>query len=141
MGREPDVMIGHSVGEYVAACIGGTFARDDALALLARRARLMEDMPAGAMLGVRASAEMLQGDLGPRTSIAAFNAPNLTVVSGEHDAIAELEASSTERAIANRVLPTSHAFHSPMMEPIVERFAELVAEPPVAHQSCTGSRA
>ena len=129
-GITPRVMIGHSVGEYVAACVGGTFTRDDALALLAQRARLMQDMPTGAMLAVRASAQKLMDDLGPRTSIAALNAPNLTVVSGDHEAIAELAASLTAKGVASRLLPTSHAFHSPMMEPVVSQFMALVKNTP-----------
>ena len=125
-GLKPSCLIGHSVGEYVAACIGGTFTRDDALALLAQRARLMQDMPFGSMLAVRASADQLQGDLGPRTSIAALNAPNLTVVSGDQETISALAATLSARDVASRLLPTSHAFHSAMMEPIVARFTALV---------------
>ena len=129
-GLTPKALIGHSVGEYVAACVGGTFTRDDALALLAQRARLMQEVPSGAMLAVRASAQTLRGDLGPQTSIAAVNAPNLTVVSGDHQAIAELAAALTARGVASRLLPTSHAFHSSMMEPVVARFIELVKNTP-----------
>ncbi len=129
-GITPKALIGHSVGEYVAACIGGTFARDDVLVLLAKRARLMQQMPSGAMLAVRASAAQLQADLGPRIAIAALNAPNLTVVSGDHKAIAELAATMSARGVASRLLPTSHAFHSPMMEPIVAQFIELVKNTP-----------
>jgi len=129
-GITPKALIGHSVGEYVAACVGGTFKRDDALALLAQRARLMQAMPSGAMLAVRASAQKLLDDLGPRTSIAALNAPNLTVVSGEHEAIAQLTATLNAKGVACRLLPTSHAFHSPMMEPIVAQFIELVKNTP-----------
>jgi len=129
-GIAPKALIGHSVGEYVAACVGGTFSRDDALSLLARRARLMQQMPSGAMLAVRARAGDLLGDLGPRTSIAAFNAPNLTVVSGDHEAIAALAETLNGKEIASRLLPTSHAFHSPMMEPIIPEFSELVRNTP-----------
>ncbi|MFO1217389.1 MAG: aminotransferase class III-fold pyridoxal phosphate-dependent enzyme [Burkholderiaceae bacterium] len=129
-GVTPKALIGHSVGEYVAACVGGTFRRDDALALLAQRARLMQAMPSGAMLAVRASATKLAEDLGPRTSIAAINAPNLTVVSGDHEAIAQLAAALGAKGVACRLLPTSHAFHSPMMEPVVAQFVELVERTP-----------
>ena len=129
-GITPRFLIGHSVGEYVAACVGGTFTRDDALALLAQRARLMQDMPSGSMLAVRASTSELLGDLGPRTSIAALNAPNLTVVSGDHEAIDALAATLSARDVASRLLPTSHAFHSAMMEPIVPRFIDLVNRTP-----------
>ncbi|MGH8160649.1 MAG: type I polyketide synthase, partial [Gammaproteobacteria bacterium] len=129
-GVEPAVMIGHSIGEYVAACIGGTFERDDAVVLVARRARLMQDMPAGSMLAVRASADALAGDLTSRTPIAALNAPNLTVISGDHDAIAELDAALDGKGIARQRLATSHAFHSPMMEPMLAPFRAIVEEMP-----------
>jgi glutamate-1-semialdehyde aminotransferase/malonyl CoA-acyl carrier protein transacylase len=131
-GVQPAAMIGHSLGEYVAACLAGVFTRDDALRLLARRARMMQDLPSGSMLAVRASVEGIASDLGPRTSVAALNSPNLTVISGDHDAIAELEARLTARQVICRRLPTSHAFHSPMMEPIVTGFAEFVRTVPRA---------
>ena len=129
-GVKPKALIGHSVGEYVAACIGGTFARDDVLTLLARRARLMQQMPSGAMLAVRASAQQLHGELGPQLSIAALNAPNLTVVSGEHEAIAAFMAALSAKGVASRLLPTSHAFHSPMMAGVIAPFTELVRNTP-----------
>src|SRR5262249_32732338 len=91
-GLTPAVMIGHSVGEYVAASLGGTFSRDAALTLIAQRARLMQSMPSGEMLAVRASANALASELTPSTSVAAFNAPKLTVVSGDHESIAALAA-------------------------------------------------
>jgi acyl transferase domain-containing protein/glutamate-1-semialdehyde aminotransferase len=129
-GVSPDAMIGHSIGEFVAACIGGTFSRDDALMLVARRARLMESMQAGAMLGVRASADLVAAELTHDVAIAAFNAPKHTVVSGSHDAIAAFQTRLDAKGIAHRRLHTSHAYHSPMMEPAVEPFANLVAEIP-----------
>ena len=131
-GVEPAAMIGHSLGEYVAACLAGVFTRDDALRLLARRARMMQDLPSGSMLAVRASVDEIAADLGPRTSVAALNAPSLTVISGDHAAIAELEARLTARQLTCRRLPTSHAFHSPMMEPIVADFTEFVRTVPRA---------
>jgi acyl transferase domain-containing protein/thioesterase domain-containing protein len=129
-GLKPDAMIGHSIGEYVAACIGGTFDRDDALRLVARRARLMEAMPAGAMLGVRASADAVAAELTPDVAIAAINAPLHTVVSGAHDAISAFETILSARGIAHRRLNTSHAYHSPMMDSALEEFVGVVAELP-----------
>jgi len=131
-GVEPAAMIGHSLGEYVAACLAGVFTRDDALSLLARRARMMQDLPSGAMLAVRAPLDEIAADLGPRTAVAALNAPSLTVISGDHAAIAELEARLGSRRLACRRLPTSHAFHSPMVEPILASFAKLVRTVPRA---------
>ena len=98
--------------------------------LVARRARLMEDMPAGAMLGVRASADAVTAELTPDVSIAAINAPKHTVVSGSHEAIAAFETRLEAKGVAHRRLHTSHAYHSPMMEPAVEPFAKIVAEIP-----------
>ncbi|HET7595568.1 MAG TPA: aminotransferase class III-fold pyridoxal phosphate-dependent enzyme [Burkholderiales bacterium] len=129
-GIEPAAMIGHSLGEYVAACLAGVFRRDDALLLLARRARMMQALPSGAMLAVRSSAEAIRDELTSGTALAALNAPNMTVVAGEHEAIAALEARLAAREIECRRLSTSHAFHSPMMEPITREFAEFVASVP-----------
>ncbi|AHC27482.1 MULTISPECIES: type I polyketide synthase [Mycobacteriaceae] len=126
-GVQPTAMIGHSIGEFVAACVGGTFSRDEALLLVAARARLMGSMPAGAMLGVRAPADLVTAELTPDVAIAAFNGPKHTVVSGPHDAIAGFEARLAAIGVAHRRLHTSHAYHSPMMEPAVQPFAELVA--------------
>ena len=129
-GVKPDVTIGHSIGEYVAACIGGTFALSDALALVARRARLMQEMPAGSMLAVRASAQSLAADLVPGTSIAALNAARMTVVSGDHAAIGELARALDAKGVAHRPLSTSHAYHSPMMDAVVEPFMAIVEATP-----------
>jgi acyl transferase domain-containing protein/glutamate-1-semialdehyde aminotransferase len=130
LGIEPDGMIGHSVGEYVAACVGGVFTRDGALSLVAERARLMQGSPVGAMLAVRASADDVRALLPKSLEIAAENAPGLTVVSGETAAIEGFEALLAERDLVGRRLATSHAFHSAMMEPILETFAEAVASTP-----------
>lgn len=126
LGIEPDGMIGHSVGEYVAACLGGVFTRDDALKLVAERARLMQTMPEGAMLAVRASGDTVLAMLPDGLEIAAENAPGSTVVSGETSAIEDFEAHLAEHGLAARRLATSHAFHSAMMDPILEDFADVV---------------
>jgi acyl transferase domain-containing protein/glutamate-1-semialdehyde aminotransferase len=130
LGIEPVAMIGHSVGEYVAACLGGTFARDDALRLVAERGRLMDALPGGSMLAVRASADVVRALLPASLEIAAENAPAVTVVSGETAAVTAFEALLSERGVPARVLATSHAFHSAMMEPIIADFARLVASTP-----------
>ncbi len=129
-GIVPKAMTGHSLGEYVAAALSGVFTRDDALILLAKRARLMQDLPSGAMLAVRAPASDLEGILSPGLAIASINAPNLTVVSGSHEAAAEFETLLAAQGIASKLLQTSHAFHSPMMDAIVEPFAEIVRATP-----------
>jgi len=130
LGIEPDGMIGHSVGEFVAACVGGIFTRDDALALVAERARLMQECPAGTMLAVRAGAEAVRQILPAGLEIAAENAPGLTVVTGATAAIEGFEARLAQRDLVARRLATSHAFHSAMMEPMLDAFSEAVASTP-----------
>jgi acyl transferase domain-containing protein len=126
-GVTPTAMIGHSLGEYVAACVAGVFSRDAAAALVAARARLMQQQPRGAMLAVWASAADLEGQLGHEVSIAGLNGPELTVVSGPDAAIVALEADLGTRGVACRRLVTSHAFHSPMMDGVLSPFREALA--------------
>jgi acyl transferase domain-containing protein/glutamate-1-semialdehyde aminotransferase len=126
LGIEPDGMAGHSVGEYVAATLGGLFTRDDALRLVAARGRLMQTLPPGAMLAVRADADKVRKVLSKGLEIAGENAPGLTVVSGEIAAIEDFEARLGERELTARRLVTSHAFHSAMMDPILDAFARVV---------------
>ncbi|MDP3718282.1 MAG: beta-ketoacyl synthase N-terminal-like domain-containing protein [Acidobacteriota bacterium] len=117
-GVQPSAMIGHSIGEYVAACLAGVFTLKDALTVVATRGRLMQGMPEGAMLAVLLpEAEVAQ--LAPELEIAAVNAPSLCVVSGPLDLVAQFEALLTERHVAHHRLHTSHAFHSSMMEPVL----------------------
>ncbi len=124
-GIRPAAMIGHSVGEYVAACLAGVFSLPDALALVANRARLVQEQPGGAMLAVR----LPEADLAPRLSgslaIAAVNAPSLCVAAGPDEEIAALESRLTADGVACKRLATSHAFHSPMMQGAVEPFVGL----------------
>ena len=122
LGVEPAAMAGHSIGEYVAACLAGVFSLEDALAIVAARGRLIYDLPAGAMLAVplAAAAIKLPKDL----SLAAINNPAMCVVSGPNDAIESYEKLLAEQSIACRRLFTSHAFHSAMMEPILGAFEQ-----------------
>jgi acyl transferase domain-containing protein/acyl carrier protein len=126
-GIRPAAMLGHSVGEYVAACLAGVFSLEDALALVATRGRLMQALPAGAMLAVPLSEAELTPLLGAGLSIAAVNAPGSCVASGPVDAIAALEARLAGTGAAVRRLETSHAFHSAMMDPVLDAFAAAVA--------------
>jgi malonyl CoA-acyl carrier protein transacylase/acyl carrier protein len=120
-GVKPWAMMGHSVGEYVAACLAGVFSPADALDLVAARGELMQSLPPGAMLAVDLPESEVAARLAnhPELSLAAVNGPSLCVVSGPEGAI---------EVFAGRRLHTSHAFHSAMMEPILERFRERVAK-------------
>ncbi|HEY0022715.1 MAG TPA: beta-ketoacyl synthase N-terminal-like domain-containing protein [Longimicrobium sp.] len=127
-GVAPESMIGHSVGEYVAACLAGVFSLDDALTLVAERGRLMQSLPPGSMLAVPLPAAEVQPALGGSVSIATINAPDRCVVSGPSEEIARLEAELAGRGIQAKHVETSHAFHSPMMDPILRAFAARVAQ-------------
>jgi len=128
-GVVPRAMIGHSIGEYVAACLAGVFELDDALALVAERGRLMQALPAGTMMAVSLPEEELAPRLGERLSVAAVNAPGTTIVSGEPEAVnaLERELKAADPDVKCTFLATSHAFHSPMMDPALEPFRERVA--------------
>jgi amino acid adenylation domain-containing protein len=125
-GIKPSAMIGHSVGEYVAGCLAGVFTLEDALILIARRAALVQAQPGGAMLAIRLPEKEVLALLNPELAIAAINSPNLCVVSGSNEAIGKLEEELATKKIAARRLQTSHAFHSPMMEPVLAPFTELL---------------
>jgi len=126
-GVRPQAMLGHSLGEYVAACLAGVFSLADGLRLVAARGRLMQGLPEGAMLGVALPEEKLRPLLGDGLEIAAVNAPADCVAAGPAGAVEEFHARLAERGVDCRRLPTSHAFHSRMMEPAVAPFREIVA--------------
>ncbi|WP_260447434.1 type I polyketide synthase [Nostoc sp. UCD120] len=125
-GVKPQAMIGHSIGEFVAACIAGVFTLEDALMLVANRGRFMWDLPQGAMLSVRLPAKEVEPRLSAELAIAAINGPSLCVVSGPTEAITALQKELESEEIVCRRLHTSHAFHSPMMDDIIAPFAEVV---------------
>jgi amino acid adenylation domain-containing protein len=128
-GVQPEAMIGHSLGEYVAACLAGVFSAEEALELVACRGALMQELPPGAMLSV----ELPAGELGPELAalpdlaLAAVNAPSLSVASGPEAAVEALAARLAGRGVETRRLHTSHAFHSAMMDPVLAAFAARVA--------------
>ncbi|MGD7412380.1 acyltransferase domain-containing protein, partial [Ralstonia pseudosolanacearum] len=126
-GVQPAALIGHSVGEYVAACLAGVFSLDDALVLVAERGRLMQSLPAGAMLSVALDEASLRAQLDGTLALAAVNGRQRCVVAGETTAVAALERRLDAQGISHRRLATSHAFHSPMTEPILPAFADSVA--------------
>jgi acyl transferase domain-containing protein/acyl carrier protein len=120
-GIEPSAVIGHSVGEYVAACVAGVFSLEDGLKLIAERGRLMQALPTGgAMAAIFASAEDVSRAIAPmadRVGIAAFNAPDRVVVSGEAAAVDALVENFTAREVQCQRLLISLAAHSPLVEP------------------------
>jgi len=128
-GVQPEALLGHSVGEYVAAVLADVFSLADGARLLAARARLMQAQPAGgAMAAVLAAPERVEqalAQLGPaaaQLSIAATNGPRNTVVSGAAEALDTLVGSLVAQGVKCRRLIVSHAFHSPLMEPMLEDF-------------------
>ncbi|MEW5928486.1 MAG: amino acid adenylation domain-containing protein [Gemmatimonadota bacterium] len=123
-GVRPEAMIGHSLGEYVAATVAGVFTLEDALALLAERARLISELPAGAMLAVPLDPATVRARLRGALALAAHNAPGLCTVSGPADEVAALEAELLGEGVACRRLAAGHAFHSAAMEPVAGRLAE-----------------
>jgi acyl transferase domain-containing protein/acyl carrier protein len=126
-GIEPTACLGHSIGEYVAACLAGVFSIDDALRVVAARGRLMQQLPAGAMAAVALSRDDLVRRLSGSLEIAALNAPSLSVIAGPFDEIEGFERDCREHGVTCRRLHTSHAFHSAAMDPILEPFRQVVA--------------
>ena len=126
-GIRPEALIGHSLGEYVAACVAGVFTLADALELVAARAKWIQALPGGAMLAVSLSPEQARPFLTADVTIAAVNAPETCVVAGPAEAVDAVRARVAEAGAVARILPTTHAFHTPMMAPVAERLAGLLA--------------
>ena len=130
-GVEPDILAGHSVGEYVAACIAGIFSLEDGLRLISARGKLMGALPTGGrMAAVFANEAQVEAAIAPykgRVSIAAINDPSNVVISGTEEAIEKVLAQLSNRNISARFLTVSHAFHSPLMEPILDQFSEIAS--------------
>lgn len=127
-GVQPQAMIGHSLGEYVAATIAGVITEEDALNLVAARAQLMQKMPRGSMLAVELSEEELLSRLNADLCLAGINGPRQTVASGPFSAIEALEKQLISEGIVCRQLQTSHAFHSHMMDPMLAHFFREVSK-------------
>ena len=128
-GIRPDLVLGHSVGEVVAACVAGIFSLEDGLSLIVGRGRLMGALPpGGAMVSLRASEERVRAalvGLTDRASIAAVNAADQIVVSGAGDAVAAVVARLAAEGVRAKPLSVSHAFHSPLMDPMLAPFEEI----------------
>ena len=133
-GIIPKAMVGHSIGEYVAACLSGVLSLEDALSLVAARGQLIQSLPGGSMLAVYLSEKEIQPYLSDNISLAAVNGSSLCVCSGGKESIEELEHQLTRKGIISGILQTSHAFHSQMMDPILDGFADIIKkiklEPP-----------
>jgi amino acid adenylation domain-containing protein len=128
-GVRPSALLGHSIGEYVAACLAGVFSLEDALALVVERGRLMQGMAPGAMLAVplpEAEVVEILARHPDELSLAAVNRPDLCVVSGSPATIEAVAAELADRGITARRLHTSHAFHSHTADPILAPFTEAV---------------
>ncbi|QIY54445.1 acyltransferase domain-containing protein [Streptomyces sp. RPA4-5] len=129
-GVEPVGMFGHSLGEWVAACLAGVFELPDALRLVAARGRLMSGRESGAMLAVRLPEEEARALERPGVVLAAVNAPRQCVLSGEHAVVAALGGDLAARGVPATPLAISHAFHSPSLDPMLQPFATLVGQVP-----------
>lgn len=125
-GVQPRAMAGHSVGEFVAACLAGVFSLQDAVRLVAARGRLVQKTPGGAMLSVFLTEQETVARLGDGLSLAAVNSTALCVVSGDPEAVDDLERTLGDDGVGCRRLHTSHAFHSPAMDPAVPLFTDEV---------------
>ena len=133
-GVQPEAMIGHSLGEYVAAALAGVFTFEAGAGLVAARSRLMQACPPGSMLAVRMAEKEVGALLGPGLALAAVNGPRQCVISGPTPEIEALSARLASEGTAARLLPTSHAFHSESMAavavPLAAEVAKLKLRPP-----------
>ncbi|AZK48521.1 type I polyketide synthase [Paenibacillus lentus] len=125
-GVTPEAMLGHSIGEYTAACLAGVFKLEEALELVALRGRLMRAMAPGSMLSVAMPEDELLASLPEGLDLAAVNSSALCVVAGETPKVEAFARHLDDKGIGNRLLHTSHAFHSYMMEPMLDEFASRV---------------
>ncbi|MDV2116214.1 SDR family NAD(P)-dependent oxidoreductase [Alcaligenes faecalis] len=126
-GIVPQALIGHSIGEYAAACLAGVFSLPDALHIVALRGRLLQRLPSGAMLAVGLSEAALLKEMPAACDIAAINSHDLCVLSGPVEAIDAANEQLQARSVVTRRLHVSHAFHSAMVEPMLDDFAQALA--------------
>lgn len=131
LGVEPNLLCGHSVGEFVAAHLAGVFNLEDALKLVAERGRLISELSPGIMMSVRCSEEEIKPFLSERISLAGVNSAHQVVVAGEEKNISSLSKVLEEKGFIYRVLKTSHAFHSHMMEDALQPFRQMMSKIPL----------
>lgn len=131
-GIRPSLVMGHSIGEYVAATLAGIFELEEALSLVVNRGRLIGSLPQDGLMAVISAGEEAvreaMGALPGRVSIAAVNAPRNTVISGERGAVENICARFRKKKTASHILNVSHAFHSCLLDPVIERFGALAAD-------------
>jgi myxalamid-type polyketide synthase MxaB len=135
-GVVPSAVMGHSVGEYVAAVLAGVFSLEDGLKLIAARGRLMGALPeGGAMAAVFSPVERVQAAINDQPdevrnliSVAAVNGPDSTVISGDHTAVKQILEVLKAEGIKARPLKVSHAFHSPLIEPMLDEFERIASQ-------------
>ena len=127
-GVRPTALMGHSIGEFAAACVAGVFKLEDGLKMIAERGRAMQALPGGSMMSVRLPGSEVEPMLWGEMAIGSFNGPELCVVAGPDDQVAQLQEKLEAKEVVCRHLHTSHAFHSPMMESIVDPFADFIGQ-------------
>ena len=127
-GVKPTALMGHSIGEFAAACVAGVFELEDGLKMIAERGRAMQALPGGSMMSVRLPGSEVEPMLWGEMAIGSFNGPELCVVAGPDDQVAQLQEKLEAKEVVCRHLHTSHAFHSPMMNEIVDPFANFIAQ-------------
>uniref|UniRef100_UPI001391A7E7 type I polyketide synthase n=1 Tax=Streptomyces cavernae TaxID=2259034 RepID=UPI001391A7E7 len=146
-GVRPEVVVGHSIGELAAACVAGLWSVPDACRIVVARAGLMQALPAGGVMWTVGAGETEVADLlGDGVFVAAVNSPTSVVLSGEDGPVARAVEVLRERGVPVRRLRVSHAFHSPLMEPMLERFRAVVEsvehhEPRIPMAATGGGRA
>ena len=131
-GVEPTALLGHSVGEYVAACLAGVFNLEAGLRLVAKRAALMQAMPPNGMMAVifaeRERVEEVLKPFAPGVTVATANGPENNVISGSTELVESVVAEFDKRGVGTQKLRVSHAFHSPLMDPMLDEFEEFAAQ-------------
>ncbi|MCH7403663.1 polyketide synthase [Belliella kenyensis] len=128
LGVEPLILCGHSIGEYCAAVFAGVMTFEEALGIVCKRGQLISQLPQGSMLAVRASAAQVSSYLNSHVSLAAVNTPHACVLSGDQTVIKDLSLTLQAAGFQSRLLQTSHAFHSYMMEPVLGEFENEISK-------------
>lgn len=127
LGIKPVAVLGHSMGEFTAACIAGVFDLETGLKMIAMRGQIMQELEPGSMLTVMLPPSEVEGYLNDRLSISVINTPSSCVLSGDSEAIEAIKKVFDEKNVFTRLLETSHAFHSHMMDPVLEKYREFAS--------------